>query len=175
MDPIYVLDAADWGAAFTPDQQAAATRALEAGRVLFFPNLAYPVRPAERKYLSPDVLHGAKNVSYDPATGAVGNSRCDGAERDELKGLIAGFSDRADGLLRNLLPGYRSGLRRGRTSLRPVEVSGRATSWRKDDTRLHVDSFPSQPTQGRRLLRVFADVNPDGRPRRWRIGEPFSA
>jgi hypothetical protein len=150
-------------------------QALERGQVLFFPKLACPVQPGERKFLSPDVLHGAKNVSYDPATGRVGNTRCTGAEAEELTRLIAGFADRAGRLLRNLLPDYRTGLRRGRTSLRPVEVSGRVTSWRKDDTRLHVDSFPSAPTQGRRILRVFSNVNPDGRPRRWRVGEPFAA
>src|SRR5207245_5475219 len=87
----------------------------------------------------------------------------------------AGFGEWAQALLRRLLPAYRDGLRVGRTSLRPAEVSGRATSWRKDDTRLHVDSFPSQPTRGRRILRVFSNVNPDGRPRRWRVGEPFAA
>ena len=35
-------------------------------------------------------------------------------------------------------------------------------TWRKDDTRLHVDSFPATPSGGRRILRVFSNVNPDG-------------
>jgi hypothetical protein len=173
MNPIYALDAADWDATFSPEQQALAMRALEQGHVLFFPNLACPIRPHEQKFLSPDVLHGAKNVSYDPVTGVLANTRCTGTEANELRGLVAGFAARADRFLRNLLPAYCGGLRRGRTSLRPVEVNGRVTSWRKDDTRLHVDSFPSQPTQGRRILRVFSNVNPCGRPRRWRVGEPF--
>jgi hypothetical protein len=175
MNPFVVLDAADWDHPFTPEQQEQAVQALERGQVLVFPNLACPVRPGERKFLSPDVLHGAKNVSYDPATGSLANTRCTGAEAAELSRLIADFAYRADGLVRKLVPAYRAGLRRGRTSLRPVEVSGRATSWRKDDTRLHVDSFPSAPTQGRRILRVFSNVNPEGRPRRWRVGEPFEA
>src|SRR5439155_21842612 len=175
MNPIYSLDAADWDATFPPEQQALAMRALEQGQVLYFPNLACPIRPHEQKFLSPNVLHGAKNVSYDPVTGVLTNTHGTGTEANELRGLVAGFAARADRLLRNLLPAYRDGLRRGRTSLRPVEVSGRVTSWRKDDTRLHVDSFPSQPTQGRRILRVFANVNPHSRPRRWRIGEPFAA
>jgi len=175
MNPIFALDVADWDATFSPEQQALATRALEQGRVLFFANLACPIRPREQKFLSPDILHGAKNVSYDPVTGVIANARCTGTEANELHGLVAGFAARADRLLRNLLPAYCDGLRRGRTSLRPVEVSGRMTSWRKDDTRLHVDSFPSQPTQGRRILRVFSNVNPSGRPRRWRVGEPFAA
>ena len=68
---------------------------------------------------------------------------------------------------------YRDRLEVGRTSFRPVEIEGRPTSWRKDDTRLHIDSFPATPVQGRRILRVFSNVNPAGRARVWRIGEEF--
>ena len=32
-----------------------------------------------------------------------------------------------------------------------------------------------QPVQGRRLLRVFCNVNPRGEPRVWELGEPFDA
>ena len=175
MDPFYVIDVADWNTAFTPDQQAAAVRGLEMGRVLFFPNLACPVTAREQKFLTPDVLNESKNVSYDPVTHAVSGARCTGTEAVELAGLIGGFSSRATALLKNLMPAYGDGLRCGRTSLRPVEVAGRTQSWRKDDTRLHVDSFPSQPTKGKRLLRLFSNVNPAGMPRRWRVGEPFAA
>jgi hypothetical protein len=173
MNPVVAFDANRWDHAFSPDEQDRAAHALEHGHVLAFPRLAYPVVGGERKYLSPSVLHKAKNVSYDPVTRAVSGTNCTGADAAELTGLMAGFAARAEGLVRHLLP-YRDGLRRGRTSLRPVEVSGRVTSWRKDDTRLHVDSFPSAPTGGKRLLRVFSNVNPDGRPRRWRLGEPFA-
>ena len=48
----------------------------------------------------------------------------------------------------------------------------RGASWRQDDTRLHVDAFPSRPMQGLRILRVFTNVNPR-MPRIWRVGEPF--
>ena len=48
-------------------------------------------------------------------------------------------------------------------------------SWRADDRRLHVDAFPSRPNYGERILRVFTNVNPDGEPRVWRVGEPFEA
>jgi 3-deoxy-D-manno-octulosonic acid hydroxylase-like protein len=54
-----------------------------------------------------------------------------------------------------------------------VEIAGRTTTWRQDDTRLHIDSFPATPVQGRRILRVFTNVNPEGRVRSWKVGEPF--
>jgi hypothetical protein len=38
---------------------------------------------------------------------------------------------------------------------------------------LHVDAFPSRPTAGRRILRVFTNVSPDGMPRVWKLGPPF--
>lgn len=175
MGPFHILDTSNWQSDFTAEQQVNALRALEQGQVLFFPNLACPMTPSDQRFLSPTVLGGGKNVSYDPSRGAVSGTSCTGSDASQLADLMASFSARATGLMQRLLPAYRSGLRRGRTSLRPIEVAGRAQSWRKDDTRLHVDSFPSQPTRGKRILRVFSNVNPDGKPRRWRVGESFSA
>ena len=50
-------------------------------------------------------------------------------------------------------------------------MTGEALSPRKDDRRLHVDAFPSNPVQGRRILRVFANVDPAGGERVWNVGE----
>ena len=85
------------------------------------------------------------------------------------------FSDAAAALVHTLLPGYRATIARGRASFRPAEIAGRVSSWRKDDTRLHVDSFPATPTGGRRILRVFTNVNPNGKPRAWRVGGDFES
>jgi hypothetical protein len=38
-----------------------------------------------------------------------------------------------------------------------------------------VDSFPATPVQGRRILRLFTNVNPAGKPRTWRVGGEFEA
>jgi hypothetical protein len=54
-------------------------------------------------------------------------------------------------------------------------VAEGADSRRKDDRRLHVDAFASQPTGGKRILRVFTNVNPHGEERLWRVGEAFEA
>ena len=86
------------------------------------------------------------------------------------------FSDSANALVGSLCSrGMRSRIQRARASFRPAEIAGRQTSWRKDDTRLHVDSFPASPVQGRRILRVFSNVNPAARPQLVARGRRASA
>ena len=46
---------------------------------------------------------------------------------------------------------------------------------RADDKRMHVDAFPTRPNYGERILRVFANINPGGVPRVWRIGADFES
>jgi hypothetical protein len=149
--------------------------ALERGDVLFLPALAFDVAASELRLFSPDLVGAAKNVSFDPRSGRLGGTSLDGADRACLRDLLARFSVTASTLVGHVLPAYRDRLEVGRTSFRPVEIAGRASSWRKDDTRLHVDSFPATPVRGKRILRVFSNVNPDARPRSWRLGEDFES
>lgn len=149
---------------------------LEDGNVIHLPNLAFHSTKEQSRFLDPKWSDGkAKNISLrgsdTPLRGAVGSPD----ELAELKTLIARFASSAETLVHGLFPRYRAHLRRGFTSYRPWPVEGRKASWRKDDSRLHVDSFPSNPTGGKRLLRVFTNVNPSGQPRVWRVGEPFEA
>jgi len=97
----------------------------------------------------------------------------EGKDAEELQVMVHRFANDSRELLLNLLPHYKPAVKQGRTSYRPVEVNGRVSSWRKDDTRLHVDAFPSAPVQDKRILRVFSNVNPNGGNRTWRLGEPF--
>lgn len=147
---------------------------LEAGNVLYFPRLEFRFGADEQGFLAAAWADGkAKNISYrgesEPLRGAAGAPR----DIEKLKAVLARYADSAATLVQALFPGYEGFLRRGFTSYRTATVEGRITSWRKDDTRLHVDAFPSNPTGGVRLLRVFANVNPEGKPRVWRVGEPF--
>lgn len=160
---------ASWSADAAPPPGPA--EALERGAVIVLPNLAFDVADAERDIFSPSILSSSKNASYDPATGQVGGTSLTGAARDQLRAVLSRFSDSAEGLVRWLLPEYTDHAVRRRASFRPAEIKGRQTSWRKDDTRLHLDAFPASPTHGDRILRVFANVNPEGRPRTWRVGE----
>jgi hypothetical protein len=156
-----------------PGQGRGAARCLESGNVLFQRSGFFHTTPDEQALFSPSVLAGGKNVSFDPSSGHVGGSALTGPLAATLRGMLSRFSDEAHALVARTCPEYAAGLVRGRTSFRPVEIAGRASSWRKDDTRLHIDAFPATPVQGRRILRVFANVNPHGRPRAWRIGDSF--
>ena len=158
------------------DPRAGAQALLEAGDVLWLRESFFAVEVAERPLLTPSILAGAnKNVSFDPSTGRVSGASAVGEAGELLRGMLARFSDEAEALVHRVSPRYAERLRVGRTSFRPVEISGRPSSWRKDDTRLHVDSFPASPVHGHRILRVFANVNPDDRPRAWRVGESFES
>jgi hypothetical protein len=143
--------------------------------VLFLPRLSFRVDPGEAPVFSPSILSSAKNASFDPHTGRVGGTTVQGADLERLGALMRRFSDAAQSLVASLLPVYASSLQRSRASFRPAEIAGRVSSWRKDDSRLHVDSFPATPVQARRILRLFTNVNPHGKPRAWRIGEDFAA
>ncbi len=159
----------------TLEPELDAVDVLEGGDVICLPAPTLPLDARERPLLSAAVLARGKNVSFDPATGSVAGSALQGEPAEALRGLLARFSDEALALVGRLLPEYREHVRRGRTSFRPIEVAGRSSSWRQDDTRLHIDSFPASPVQGRRILRVFTNVNPEGRPRSLRVGEAFDA
>ena len=153
---------------------------LESGAVLSFPRLPFILVDAERKFLDPRWADGkAKNISLRWAEGAQ-RSEMRGAAGEPtdlaaLHAMIERYAALSEAFALRLFPHYRGHLQRGNTSFRPVDVAGRETSWRKDDTRLHIDAFPSNPMHGTRLLRVFCNVNPSGAPRQWRVGEPFEA
>jgi hypothetical protein len=162
-----------WAGPFPEDMTARATSALEEGKILFAQGLRFELQPVEQKFLSTRYLSAkSKNISYNAETETLGGTDCQGAERDELAAMMQRFAEHAIALLRALCPTYASQCTPGLTSFRPAEISGRATSWRKDDTRLHVDAFPSRPSYGKRILRLFANVNPSA-ARVWRAGEPF--
>ncbi len=175
MTAITHFDTPDWQAPFSSATQAQALDELESGHVLYFPTLRFGLGLAEAHFLSPSTVGKSKNVSFDLASGQLRGMNASLSEPDTaaLRSMMARFASYSRDLLGALLPHYTASLMQARTSFRPVEVAGRETSWRQDDTRLHVDSFPSSPVQDKRILRVFSNVNPAGHPRAWRLGESF--
>lgn len=146
--------------------------ALEQGKVLHLPRLGFAMSDEEQLFYSTEWLSGKrKNISLEgnEVRGASGSP-----ELLALLGTMIGrYATQSASLINKLFPRYTRHLKQARTSFRPGKVEGPPPSWKKDDSRLHVDAFPSRPNHGERILRVFTNVNPSDVPRVWRVGEPF--
>lgn len=144
---------------------------LEHGRVLHFNKLNFLLDIHEEKFLTPNIIPDKKrkNISYDSNTNNI-----KGCENNAVTKMMARFAAYSTNLVKNLFPQYKDYLKIGRTSFRPVEIATRAPlSGSKDDRLLHVDAFPSSPVAGKRILRLFSNINPTGVSRDWRLGENF--
>lgn len=174
MKSLETLDLEKWEDSISANVQNRAVHALEDGKVLFLPRLSFHLSREELGLLSPDIVDPkAKNISYDLRHDRLAGTRLHGEDERLLKEMVKRYAITSRKFLEKLIPGYARHLIQAKTSFRPVEILGRKSSYRKDDTLLHVDSFPSNPTKGLRILRVFTNINPNGQPRVWRVGEPF--
>ena len=167
------LDIGSWHGRITPEIRTIAVDALEAGKILYEPKLRFDFSYAERRILAPKWLDGkSKNVSFDAEAEVLRGTRCLGAELDALTRAMKRYCAWASDLMTALCPSCAGHLAVGFTSFRPVEIAGRGTFRQPGDHRLHVDAFPSRPTRGARILRIFSNVNPVTH-RIWRVGEGF--
>jgi len=167
---IVEIDFIDWAQAHSRPEW---TAAVEAGKVLYFPRLGFAVQPEEQALLREDTLAPkSRNVSLG-ADGVLKGAAGSAQDQQALAAMVGRFRQQALQLVDDLLPEYKGQLRVAPTSFRPKQVETRAQSVRADDQRMHVDAFPSRPSYGERLLRVFTNLNPHGVPRVWRVGEDF--
>lgn len=146
---------------------------LEHGEILLFRGSPFEI-PADVH----DVLFGGaqantrvhKNLSYRPKTGEIRGYT--GAQSDKLRKFMALYSDRMHRFVDGFLSPYKGKHKLDFASFRGVEAQGRNMPLHKRDDLLHFDAFPSRPTRGGRILRIFTNVNPM-LPRVWNVGEPF--
>ncbi|MGU3537017.1 Kdo hydroxylase family protein [Methylobacterium sp. A54F] len=154
----------------------ALVEALEGGAVLMFPDVEFPFSDFEQRFVERPFADGkAKNVNIRGETAALKGAAGTAEEQEALRQLLIRYRRFAQALIDRHLPAYTGKISLAGTSYRPFDVDRRKLSWRRDDTRLHVDAFPSNPIGEKRILRVFRNINPSGQPRRWRVGEDFSA
>ena len=174
MAPVEEIDIEQWSGPFVADLQRRATSALESGKVLYFPRLGLDLTPNEARLPALAVAEGnRKNITFDPRSGTCNGGNLAEDECRLVERLLRRFSDMSADLVGRLMQSYVGGLTRARTTYRPIEIRGREYSPRKDDRRLHIDAFPSRPTRGQRILRVFTNINPSGESRLWQVGEKF--
>ncbi len=176
MTTLETFASTQWDAEFLPETQLQALQAVEIGKLLFFPELAFNLTSVEKNLLAPELVDTkAKNISFNSQSNTIKGALAAPEQCEQLKVMLARFAKQAYLLINRIFPHYQGAIQIGRTSFRPVQVSTRQMSPRKDDRLLHVDAFPANPNQGRRILRVFSNINPQGEDRVWRIGEPFES
>ena len=149
---------------------------LERGELLTFAPCPFPL-PAgdDLTFLFNQKLRGplSKNISYDPRRGRVSGFAVQSAEATHrLGGLIAGFAEHALRWLASVLPGYAPLWEMDRATFRPDEEATRRLRPTARNDFLHFDAFPSRPSQGRRILRLYVNIHPTD-PRIWATSETF--
>jgi hypothetical protein len=105
----------------------------------------------------------------DALRGAAG----DGQEQERLHDIMRRYSAEVARFLGQLLQPYAAHWKLDYASFRPEEEQGRDLPVHKRNDLLHVDSFPTRPMHGRRILRCFTNINPAA-PRIWNTTDEFS-
>jgi hypothetical protein len=150
-------------------------QALERGEVLYFPQPPFHFPAADRDFLLAQQwaeLRMHKNVSYRPTDDALRGVSGDSATTQHIQGILKSYSSEVIAFLRKFLAPYADKWIIDFASFRPFEEDGRALPLHKRNDLLHVDAFPSRPTRGGRILRVFTNLNLT-KPRVWQVTGPF--
>jgi hypothetical protein len=158
------------------EQENGWRRALEEGQILCFPRTPFEVPDADRAFLLSQRQVEAgyhKNIAYRPESDRVSGFVKQGPGDDEtLRRVLRDYSRRAIEFAGRLLPTYARAWRVDFASFRPQEEAGRRLALRARNDLLHVDAFPTRPSGGDRILRVFTNINPTA-PRVWQTAETF--
>jgi hypothetical protein len=151
-------------------------RRLESGDILYFPRTPFELKAEERAFLLSQRQSEAsfhKNISYRPAKDRLkGVDQNEPAEWERMHRTMRDYSTRAIAFMASFLPGYARDWKIDFASFRPIEEAGRKVALRSRNDLIHVDAFPSRPSHGDRLLRVFTNIHPD-RARVWVTSDPF--
>jgi hypothetical protein len=152
-------------------------RQLEQGHILWFPQSPLPLSDAHRQTLlntgqADGNFH--KNISYKPASGRLsGLGKAAVGEEERVRTALRHYSQSAITLLQTVLSPYRAAWKADYASFRSIEEEGRDLPWKKRNDLLHTDAFPTRPTNGGLILRVFTNINPT-EDRVWVTGNPFT-
>jgi hypothetical protein len=149
---------------------------LEAGKVLFMDRIPYFFPQADREFLlsqrqSESRLH--KNVSYRPLQDVLRGAAGGAEDQARLHDIMRRYSAEVARFLGQLLQPYAAHWTLDYASYRPEEEQGRDLPVHKRNDLLHVDSFPTRPMHGRRILRCFSNINPAA-ARVWNTTDDFS-
>jgi hypothetical protein len=147
---------------------------LEAGAILFFAAPPFELPQGDVDFLlslkpADSRLH--KNISYRPESDLLRGFSDDG-RKARVHQIMRKYAAEVRQFVDAFLAPYAGRLQVDYASFRPLEEEGRDLSLHKRNDLLHVDAFPSRPTRGARILRVFTNVNPS-KDRAWVVAQRF--
>lgn len=152
--------------------------ALEDGNILFFPTtpFAFPKEDIEFLLTQKQAANATrKNIAYKPQIDQITNhDASDPVAAERLKEILKNYSARVTEFLNTFLEPYSDGWRHDYASFRPFQEQGRKLRIRARNDLLHVDSFPTRPLHGMRILRFFTNINPT-ESRKWITSDGFAA
>lgn len=149
---------------------------LEQGNILFFSQIPFDFPQEEIAFLlrqKQGNLAGRKNIAYKPQLDKITNHTAANPEEAlQMHEILRNYSQRATQFLSVLLAPYAKQWKIDYASFRPFQEKGRKLRLRARNDLLHVDSFPTRPMHGDRILRFFTNINPV-ESRRWITSDPF--
>ncbi len=178
MDWLEVNDYGDQGWLPGNDSDARARfycERLERGEILFFRRPPFVIAEEELAFLAAQRPSGSrlhKNVSYRPQQDRLRGFSEDEASRKRMHEFMRAYSRQVVHFVSRFLSPYAGKFHLDFASFRPLEEQGRDLPLHKRNDLLHVDAFPSRPTQGGRILRIFTNVHP-AKERVWLTGARF--
>jgi hypothetical protein len=167
-----VITVDQWPASETRDYRPA----LEAGNVILFPTTPFELSETSKEFLRGlDFSGGAvhKNIAYRPALDRVTGVEPKSVEMATLHNVFQEYSRNVIGFTQELLPQYATAWKLDYASFRPLEERGRDLPLNKRNDLIHTDAFPSRPTNGGLILRVFTNLHPT-EARVWITSDPFT-
>jgi hypothetical protein len=150
---------------------------LESGNILFFGHSPFVLSASDREFLLMQRQTGAgyhKNIAYRPVEDRLTGLEkgVPAADAQLLRSILRSYSDQAEALLGKMFPPYAGRWKRDFASFRAVEERGRKMRQRARNDLPHTDAFPTRPTNGDRILRVFTNLNPS-QSRIWITSDNF--
>jgi hypothetical protein len=163
------------------EQQEARSRAycefLERGQILLFRDLPFLLPQSDQEFLLAQEwteLRLHKNVSYRPSEEILRGVSGSAETMAKIRAILRAYSGRVLEFASKFLSPYAGRWTLDFASFRPLEEEDRDLPLHKRNDLLHVDAFPSRPTRGGRILRIFTNLNRT-RPRVWHTTEGFDA
>lgn len=103
---------------------------------------------------------GKKDISFDPLNRRFSGRRSIAGENAvQLEELFLHFSQLAEEWLLHTCPEYEGGVVRDRVTWHLSEEATRLLRHNARNDLLHIDHFPTRPSNGRRILRVFINLD----------------